>query len=555
MMPRARATLAAAFLMGLALAPGGAPPARAADAAQRFDTLAREFVEGWLERHPERATALGDHRHDALLRVPGEAARAADLGWLAAQRAAFLEVPREALPPARRAERDLVLAAIEAERFENEARRPFERDPAHWAPLLDEAVRGSLESGSGSACTRVLAATSRLRLAPEVVRAARVALRRPDAATRDAAIARLHRTLRFLRAEIGPLAAGCREPLAQADLAEADSGAVRAIEAFIDDLARGLVPVTAAGPGMGRDTLALWLRAVEREGAPPESLLARARREAEGILARTGGGDAHDAPAATDPTTADAAVGAARRALEESRRLMQTARLAKTTDDGLTVRAGAAPDGDRVRLLGSGPLERGKAGAVLEVPPPPVDAHELAFEVLHHGVPGRRLRDLALAREAGPLWRTLGSPAGREGWPAYAEGMMVEAGWRAADPNTARALDRRRLVELARAVAALRLHGGREPLEEIARELEGWGLAPAAAARLAADGLDPAAMAATLGRWRLEDLRAEAASRLGRRFTPRALHDAVLRRGASPIPVARTGVLHDLGLPPDPTSP
>jgi uncharacterized protein (DUF885 family) len=59
-------------------------------------------------------------------------------------------------------------------------------------------------------------------------------------------------------------------------------------------------------------------------------------------------------------------------------------------------------------------------------------------------------------------------------------------------------------------------------------------------------------MAATLGRWRLEDLRTETASRLGRRYSPRALHDAVLRRGASPIPVARTGVLHDLGLPPDP---
>ena len=79
-------------------------------------------------------------------------------------------------------------------------------------------------------------------------------------------------------------------------------------------------------------------------------------------------------------------------------------------------------------------------------------------------------------------------------------------------------------------------------------------MAPINARREARRGAsDPTYLVYTLGKWRVLDLRAEMRTALGPRYSERAFHDALLRAGPAPIPVARRLVRRELGL--DPASP
>src|SRR5574341_425041 len=57
---------------------------------------------------------------------------------------------------------------------------------------------------------------------------------------------------------------------------------------------------------------------------------------------------------------------------------------------------------------------------------------------------------------------------------------------------------------------------------------------------------DPGCMAEALGKWRILALRGEAGRMLGPAFRLREFHDALLRQGPIPLPLARDGVLGEL---------
>ena len=93
-----------------------------------------------------------------------------------------------------------------------------------------------LERPTSSPCGRARNAARRLALVPEVLRAARINLAAAPSELVEIALPRLEGVLRFYREDVPRLATGCRDGRMQADLAEADTTAVRAVEAFIHDL-------------------------------------------------------------------------------------------------------------------------------------------------------------------------------------------------------------------------------------------------------------------------------------------------------------------------------
>ena len=70
----------------------------------------------------------------------------------------------------------------------------------------------------------------------------------------------------------------CKEPRLQADLAEADTLAVRAVESFIMFLREDLLPRSTGAYALGRETYQRKLAYDELELTPVDTLLAEGRR-------------------------------------------------------------------------------------------------------------------------------------------------------------------------------------------------------------------------------------------------------------------------------------
>jgi hypothetical protein len=128
----------------------------------------------------------------------------------------------------------------------------WEHDPAAYLDLASDAVAALMDRGAGSTCARARAMALRLARVPDVLRAARVNLHKPPRALIEAALPGYEGLLRFYRGGLPAFGSRCREPRTQADLAQADSTAVRAVEDFLDYLRVDLLPrATGTQPGPG----------------------------------------------------------------------------------------------------------------------------------------------------------------------------------------------------------------------------------------------------------------------------------------------------------------
>ena len=509
----------------------GAPRGDPKDPDVRLQTLGDEFVARRLARAPHAAPRGGVHAGEPLARTVTALTLAEDLAWLRDFRDRLAAVPHDEPAGERASARALLDAAVDRELLELEVLRPFQRDPGAYVALVAGSVEAALDRSSGSPCSRLQRAARRLAEVPEVLRAARLNLKDPPRIFTELAIERFAGVLRFYREDVPRLTAGCRSARMQADLAQADTIAVRAVAAFLSYLEEDLLPASRGEPAIGPDACRRLLRgALVAEVAPIETLLAagthlvaarRAELEALAPLVAVGGVRAAlDSLASERPLDGDA-VAHVRRGIgrvEEFLRMREVVSIPARMDPSAGV--GAAVGG----------VELGR-----------LNRWETDLAVAHEGLPGRHLRALALRGAPSPLRRALQETWPGEDWGQYCERMMLDEGYGGDDPRYRLAGAVRALRHAGRALAALALHAGAMSEDEARRMLEDRCLLdPAEAVRETRwAAADPARMGYTLGAQRLRELQEEARRRLGPRFRTRTFHDAVLRCGASPPGIVR----------------
>jgi hypothetical protein len=394
---------------------------------------------------------------------------------------------------------------------------------------------------------------------PDVLRAARVNLREVPRLLAEQAAPRYERLLRLCREDLPRIATGCRDGATQANLAEADTTAVRAVVEFLGYLREDLLPRAAAPAPLGAGATSVLLQSEALEPTSPDSLIARGRRELEWIRARLDSLAAR--PAGTTEPPADSLTGLFQRALDEIRGAMDRHTAVTLPEEGrLDVRQGPPDRSDQplVRLDAPGTWERGSTDAWLVVTPSdphgdrdwlggriaPPARPRAAVLAMREGLPGRYLQAM--------IWRSLPSRLRRltapatttEGWARYAVQMMIEQD-SDGNPRLESAWLEEAQQEVAACVACLSFHTEHMTLGEAEAFLARAGTIPPAeaarAARRAAAGLD--AVAPVLGRWQILDARRRVQARLGVHFDLRAFHDALLAQGAVPIPLAAAAVL------------
>jgi len=424
---------------------------------------------------------------------------------------------------------------------------------------------------------------------PEVLRAARINLRNPPLELTEIAIDLYAGVLRFYRETVPGLATGCRDAQAQADLAQADTTAVRAVEDFLLYLREDLLPASRGTLAIGPEGCRRLLRAELLEEVvgerpadaadPMDSLLARARRVVEErrvalealapAVASDGGRAALDSLAAERPE-AGGLVWYMEQRLEGVREFLRQREIVTMPErETLGVREARAFR-RALTLTGldaAGAWEPRATEAWLEVTPPDsawdqgrrqvhlahLDRPNAELAVIHDGLPGRFLRGVALRGQPVRLRQALQGAWPAEDWGEYCEQMMVDEGYGAGDPGYPLAAAARALRYAGRSYAALAIHSGAMSTDEARAMLEQRCLLdPDEAAReTRRAAADPAVMSYTPGARQLLELRDEAMRVLGPRFRIKVFNDAVLRYGASPSGLVRAAVRRELGVSDD----
>lgn len=559
----------------------GLAPSAGADGVteRRFVKLGDAYIEGWLTRHPNTATRLGVHKDDALLPAVTQASLAEETAWFHRLRDERNAIPRARLSFERALEYDLLGARIERELLDLEVVRPWERNPNSYLDLAAASVQSLLQRDFAPPCARVRAATKRLAQVSEVLRAARINLKNPPRIATEVAIGQFQGTLRLYREVVPVLAARCIDPQVQADLAEADSSAIRAVESFIAYLKDDLLPASNGEYALGREVYQRKLAADEMETTPVDSLLARANTSLEETRARMTVVAEKIAPglgvqAALDSLTADRPdadrlVPFVSDQLDKIRGFLRAKDLLTLPEkEHLIVRE--TPVYRRSTSFASmespGVWEKNANEAYYNVTPVEPSWTEkqkrdhLGFfnrwssEIVsvHEALPGHYYQFLAVQRVPSRLRQVLGCGSNTEGWAHYCEQMAIEQGYGAGDPRYELGQLVLAVQRLGRFVVGISLHTQGMSYAQAVQVFEDrcW-MAPVNAEREARRGtMDPTYLVYTLGKWRVLEMREELKRRLGDRYRLKDFHDAFLREGPAALPVVRAALLHGLAASP-----
>jgi len=169
---------------------------------------------------------------------------------------------------------------------------------------------------------------------------------------------------------------------------------------------------------------------------------------------------------------------------------------------------------------------------------------------VHVAWPGHHLQLCGALGAGSRLRRLADSRVFAEGWALYAEGLMIEQGYPVSDGTRLwAALDELRAATAL--VADVRLHTGRIDLAQAVELL----VAEAGVERVTAVGevgrqaqRPTDAIAGTVGRHAIEQMRDEARRQLGERFDLGAFHAALLAGGTLQPALLREEVFPRLGL-------
>ena len=445
------------------------------DADGAFTSYATATLDGLLERQPEWATSVGDHRHDDRLTVGTAAHYEQTSRWAGERLAGLAGIDTGRLSPQHRVDAQILANQLARLRFIVDELREHE-----WNPMVanpGRAIYNLLTRDFAPVADRLRSAVRRLAVLPESLAAARSVLGAMPEIHIETALTQFTGTERLLTGELKRAASDL--PGAGRDL---DEVLPRALEAIAGH-ARWLEERLASGrrdgfrdPRLGVDLFSRKLALVLDTELPVEQIVARAEADlaqvseelaaaaAEYAGAAPGGAGAAPGGAGTahrgagtvravlDTLAADAPddatiLGFVRDAFVAQREFVAAHDLVTVFDDPLEVIA--MPEIDRgvaVAYCDSpGPLETAALATFIAVSPTPegwapdrirsfyreYNRHMVHNLMVHEAMPGHALQlqhsnRFAGATKARAAWR---SGSFVEGWAVYAEQVMGAHGY------------------------------------------------------------------------------------------------------------------------------
>ncbi|MEY2479592.1 MAG: hypothetical protein QOI04_519 [Verrucomicrobiota bacterium] len=554
--------------------------ARASAEDDAFQKIAKDYVEGFLQSHPEYATELGDHRFDDVLTNYSEDGRFRELRrakQVREQLEKFKDVSQ--LSGANRVDVRLLKDNIDNEIFELE-----ELKEADWNPLVyNQSLANSLyllvARDFDSPEKRIPNLGQRLKGIPFVINQAKANLKHSPRVYTETAIEQIQGAISLVREGLNPLLE--RAPPMKKDVAPLQEAAAQALEDYKKWLQDDLLPRSDGDFRIGADKFRKKLRFALASDLSMEEIMKRAQTD----LAQTQAAIYETAlplykkyfPTADEATLADkkkvtaavldklaeqrpdddTIVGYAQKIVGEATDFVKQHNLVTVPQTPLDVIV--MPEFKRGQAIAycdaAGPLEK-NGKTFFAVAPTPNDWSKERKEsffreynnqmvrdlTVHEAMPGHFLQ-LAHANEfhAPTLVRAIfQSGTFVEGWAVYCEQMMAEQGY--GGPEVKMQQLKMRLRVICNAILDQSIHAGNMS-EQQALDLmmkqgyqqEGEAVAKWKRARLSSAQLSTY----FVGVSEHLDLRERAKAKAGASFDVKKYNDEVISFGSPPVKYVR----------------
>ena len=440
---------------------------RPPDENQKFESLAKEYIEKLLTSNPELATTLGDHRFDHRLNdytLEGIKSQVA-LNRQCLDALAGIDVSR--LNAGNQIDREILKSSINSALYQLENLKEYE-----WNPLAynaGNAIYLLIARDTAPLKDRLRKVAGRLKELPQVLEAAKTNLKRPPKVQVETAILQNKGNVNLVKQELNPLID--QVPELKQELAAAQAQAASALEAYGNWLEKELLPKADGEFRIGLEKYQKKLRFVLDSDLSAEEILRHAQEDLKTTQ------DALYATAlplygklfpripefrkpkdhkqlvkavldklADSHPTNENIVELARKALEETTQFVRTRQLVAVPEE--PVKVIVMPEFKRgvatAYCDSPGPLEP-KADTFFSISPTPADwspARATSFYreynnymlqnlTVHEAMPGHYLQLAHSNKYKGSsLIRAIfGSGTFIEGWATYSEQLMVEKGY------------------------------------------------------------------------------------------------------------------------------
>ncbi len=205
---------------------------------QKFESLARNYIERLLQMKPELATSLGDHRFDGKLSDYSMAGVDADRVFNKVYLDSLSGVDLTKLNPTNRIDFKIMKTNLESSLFQIDTLREYE-----WNPLaynVGGAIYGLIARNFAPIKNRLASVEERLKGIPAVLAAAKANLKNPPRIHTETAIRQNPGTISMVRDELKTYLD--QVPELTAEFAPVQAEAVKALEDYGQWLEKDLLP-------------------------------------------------------------------------------------------------------------------------------------------------------------------------------------------------------------------------------------------------------------------------------------------------------------------------
>jgi uncharacterized protein (DUF885 family) len=252
--------------------------ARATEANERFEKIAKDYVESMLAAHPEFATELGDHRFDDQLSDYTPASREKQL----ASARQFRDSVRQFSDISKLTGANQVDARILAENIDNDIFELEELKEPEWNPLVyNQSLANSLyllvARDFDTAEKRIANLRKRLEAIPRVISQAKENLKHPPRVHTETAIEQTQGAINLVREGLSPLLD--RAPQFKKGLAPLQEKMAKALSDYKQWLEKELLPRSDGDFRLGADKFRKKLRFALASDLSAEEVMKRAQAD------------------------------------------------------------------------------------------------------------------------------------------------------------------------------------------------------------------------------------------------------------------------------------
>ena len=433
---------------------------------EQFVALAQDYIEEFLERYPEYATSLGDHRYDGRLNDYTAAGVAAGVEWNKRYLAELAAIDPARLGSANAIDYEILRNYVEFSIWSSEVLREHEWNPMRYG--VGDALYSLLAREFAPLEERLASLNERLKGIPAALAAARANLADPPRIHTETAIRQNDGVITLVSKTLDDFVAAA--PAMEAQLAAARGEAVQALEEHGRWMREELLPRSTRSFRIGEEKFRAKLAYTLHSDLSMEEILQRAERRLAELqdelystalpLYREHNRDADEDALADRPAVIRAVLDMLADSHPTDSSIVEDARqdLAEVTEFTRANRIVSVPD-EPLQIIVMPEFRRGVSTAYCDSPGPLEESGETFYAIsptpqdwtperklsfyreyndfmlqdltVHEATPGHYLQLAHSNRLQAPtkIRSIFSSGTFIEGWAVYSEQVMVEQGF------------------------------------------------------------------------------------------------------------------------------